>query len=109
MALVAVCVSMSLYPWVKLERISATIPVQSFENKSTLDANFADLSNAINLPKVTSLQFNFTLNRIKLTFANELNDGTFEELSKYCEREECEISSRGKSVTVTYQNRGANG
>ena len=106
---VAVCVSVSLYPWVKLERISATIPVQSFENKSTLDANFADLSNAINLPKVISLQFNFTLNRISLTFANELNDVTFGELSEYCEREECEISSLGKSVTVTYQNRGANG
>ena len=108
-ALVAVCVSMSLYPWVELERISATIPVQSFENKSILDANFADLSNAINLPKVISLQLNFTLNRIRLTFANELNDGTFEELSKYCEREECEISSSGKSVIVTYQSRGANG
>ena len=105
---VAVCVSMSLYPWVKLERISTTIPVQSFENKSIFDANFAKLSNAINLPKVTSLQFNFTLNRIILTFANELNDRTFEELSKYCEREKCEINSRGKSITVIYQIRGAN-
>ena len=102
--LFAVCVTVSLYPWVKFVRINNAPPSYLFENNSILDVKLSKLVDEIHLPQVVGLQLNFTLKTVNLTFATDPSEAALLEIGEHCKRNGCDISSSGKSVAVVYSN-----
>ena len=89
-------------PWFDEFESAFLKPKVTYENKLYLSEKVSVLFSEITLPRLDSIEMNYSLARVKLSFSQPIASSVRISLDKYCQKQACEFREKSKAVILEF-------